>query len=59
MVIDMIEGRQAPDLDRWLGDQPQEWIEAVAVTVCDLHEPFRAALARHLPHATPVADPFM
>ena len=58
MVIDMIEGRQAPDLDRWLEAQPEEWIEGVAVTVCDLHEPFRAALARHLPDATAVADPF-
>jgi hypothetical protein len=58
IVIDMIEGRQAPDLDRWLAERPQEWIDAVAITVCDLHEPFRAALARHLPDAIAVADPF-
>ncbi len=57
-VIDVIEGRQAPDLDRWLVDQPEEWKSAVTITVCDLHEPFRAALARHLPDATAVADPF-
>ncbi len=24
-VIDVIEGRQARDLDRWLSDQPEEW----------------------------------
>jgi len=29
-----------------------------AVTVTDLHEPFRAALAAHLPNATAVADAF-
>jgi transposase len=57
-VIDLIEGRQAPDLDRWLVSQPDEWKAAVTITVCDLHEPFRAALARHLPDATAVADPF-
>jgi transposase len=57
-VIDLIEGRQAPDLDRWLVNQAEEWKAAVAITVCDLHEPFRAALERHLPDATAVADPF-
>ncbi len=57
-VIDVIEGRQAPDLDRWLSDQTEDWKSGVSITVCDLHEPFRAALARHLPDATAVADPF-
>jgi transposase len=57
-VIDLIEGRQAPDLDRWLTERPQGWKDGVAVTVCDLHEPFRAALGHHLPEATAVADPF-
>jgi len=57
-VIDLIEGRQAPDLDRWLSDQAEEWKSAVAITVCDLHEPFRAALKAQLPDATAVADPF-
>jgi transposase len=58
-VIDLIEGRQALDLDRWLVSQPDEWKAAVTITVCDLHEPFRAALARHLPDATAVADPML
>ncbi len=57
-VIDLIEGRQAPDLDRWLAERPEQWRNAVSVTVCDLHEPFRAALSHHLPDATAVADPF-
>jgi transposase len=59
VVIDLIEGRQAPDLDRWLTKRSREWIDGVTVTVCDLHEPFRAALARHLPDATAVADPML
>ncbi len=57
-VIDLIEGRQAPDLDRGLAERPEQWRNAVSVTVWDLHEPFRAALSHHLPDATAVADPF-
>lgn len=57
IVLDLIEGRGAPELDRWLEGRPQEWITGVGVTVSDLHEPFRAALARHLP-ATAAAAPF-
>jgi transposase len=57
-VIDLIEGRGASDLDRWLTKQSEEWKEAVKVTVSDLHEPFRAALKAHLPDASAVADPF-
>ena len=57
-VIDLIEGRQAADLDRWLAERPDEWMAAVRITVSDLHEPFRAALKAHLPDATAVADPF-
>ena len=57
-VIDVIEGRQGPDLDAWLARQPAEWRQGVEVTVTDLHEPFRRALAARLPAATAVADPF-
>ena len=57
-VIDVIEGRQAPDLTAWLICQPNAWREDVTVTVTDLHEPFRTALAAHLPNATAVADAF-
>jgi transposase len=54
----LIEGREAPDLDRWLAKRPDEWKTVVKVTVADLHEPFRTALKHHLPDATAVADPF-
>lgn len=57
-VVDVVEGRQGPDLDSWLTAQPDTWREGVKVTVTDLHEPFRAALAKHLPNATAVADAF-
>ena len=56
-VIDVIEGRQAPDLDRWLTDQADDWKSAVTITVCDLQEPFPRSAHRHLPDATTVADP--
>ena len=58
VVIDVIEGRQGPELEIWLADQPEAWRHSVEVTVTDLHEPFRKALAAHLPNATAVADPF-
>jgi transposase len=57
-VLDLFEGRSSPSLDRWLSGQPQAWKDDIEVTVCDLHEPFRAALSRQLGHATQVADPF-
>lgn len=57
-VIDVIRGRGGPELDAWLAAQPAAWRAAVTATVTDLHEPFRQALARHLPNATAVADPF-
>jgi transposase len=58
LVIDVIEGRQGPELGTWLGRQPKWWKDAVTATVTDLHELFRKALAAHLPNAVAVADPF-
>lgn len=57
-VIDVIEGRQGPELSAWLDAQPEWWRKLVTVTVTDLHEPFRRSLATHLPNAVTVADPF-
>lgn len=57
-VIDVIEGRGGPELAAWLTEQPERWRRGVAVTVTDLHEPFRAALGAHLPNVTAVADAF-
>jgi len=58
VVVDVIEGRQGPELDAWLTGQPECWLEGVEVTVTDLHEPFRKALAARLPNATAIADAF-
>jgi transposase len=57
-VIDVIEGRGGPELAAWLTERPERWRRGVTVTVTDLHEPFRTALAAHLPNATAVADAF-
>ncbi|MGE4086391.1 MAG: ISL3 family transposase [Vicinamibacterales bacterium] len=57
-VLDLFEGRHAPQLDQWLADQPAAWKAGIEVTVCDLHEPFRRALRKHFPDAITVADPF-
>ena len=57
-MIDVIQGRQGPDLDHWLAHQPRAWRAGIEITVTDLHEPFRAALAARLPNATAIADPF-
>jgi transposase len=57
-VIDVIEGRGGPELEAWLVEQPERWRRGVTANVTDLHEPFRAALAAHLPNATAVADAF-
>jgi transposase len=57
-VIDLLEGRNAADLDGWLARQDDDWRAGIKVAVCDLHEPFRAAFDNRLPHAIQVADPF-
>jgi len=57
-VIDVVEGRHSTGLDEWLDEQPVAWKEAVKVSVTDLRPPFRRTLAKHLPNATAVADPF-
>ena len=57
-VIDVIEGRQGPELSEWLGEQPEPWRHGVTSTVTDLHEPYRRTLRNHLPNAVAIADPF-
>jgi len=57
-LLDVIEGRDAADLDKWLGVQDQQWLEGVTSVAIDLHEGFRHGLVGHLDHATLVADPF-
>lgn len=58
VIADIVEGRDAAGIDRWLSDRGGAWCERVEVAVCDLHEPFRAAYTERLPNAVQVADPF-
>jgi transposase len=57
-VLDLLEGRNAADLNQWFAARTPAWLAGVRIAVCDLHEPFRAAFGAQLPHATQVADPF-
>lgn len=57
-VIDVFQGRQRVDLERWFEKQETVWLENVKVCVSDLHEPFRKAFTNCLPNAVKVADQF-
>ncbi len=58
ILIDMVEGNAASDLQRWCAGRDKAWLEAIAVVTTDLAESYRAGLTPHLAHATRVADPF-
>ncbi len=56
-MIDLIEGRNATDLDAWLDRQGVEWCQAVRVVATDLAGSYRRGMAGRLDHAVKVADP--
>lgn len=58
IVIDMIEGRQASDLRKWLLTQPGAWLNAVKVVATDLADSYRHGMTGILEHALKVADGF-
>lgn len=58
VLLDVIRGRDAGELRRWLRARTAEWLEAVATVSIDPHEPYRLGLSPSLAHATIVADPF-
>lgn len=58
VIIDVVPGNAASDLEGWLGRQPAVWLHGIAVVATDLAESYRAGLAGHLDHAIRVADPF-
>lgn len=58
LLVDLIEGRSAADLRRWLADQTSEWLVGVRVVSVDPHEGYRAGLVPDLAHVVLVADPF-
>jgi transposase len=58
VLVDLIEGKSARDLRRWLGSRTGAQNRATKVVALDLTETYRAGIVPHLSHATCVADPF-
>jgi transposase len=59
-ILDVFEGRDRADLDRWLADQPAEWRAGIEVVSIDPHEGYRSAIRNSmwLTDVTVVVDPF-
>lgn len=59
-VIDFFEGRNAADLQAWLGSQPADWARGIKVVSVDPHEGYRSAVSSFglLADVTIVVDPF-
>lgn len=59
-IIDVFEGRDRADLDRWLASQPPEWRAQLEVVSIDPHEGYRSSVLNSLflTGVTIVVDPF-
>ena len=57
-VLDMLPGRSEASLSRFFAAQGARWCRGVQVVVSDGSKPYRAAIDRHLGHATHVLDRF-
>ena len=59
-IIDIFEGRNAADLQAWLGSQPADWVREISVVSVDPHEGYRSAITSFalLGDVTVVVDPF-
>ncbi len=59
-ILDVFEGRDRADLDRWLASQPAEWRAGIEVVSIDPHEGYRSAIRNSLwlTDVTVVVDPF-
>ena len=59
-IIDVFEGRNAPDLQAWLASQPVDWVRRISVVSVDPHEGYRSAVTNFelLADVTIVVDPF-
>lgn len=58
LVIDLVKGRDAATLRRWLAGRSERWRRGVKVVALDLTDTYRTGLSPHLVHAKKVADPF-
>ncbi|HTW99982.1 MAG TPA: ISL3 family transposase [Acidimicrobiales bacterium] len=57
-LLDVIPGRSSSTPRAWLGQQGQDFCDAVVYATLDLSGPYRFALSAALPKAIQVADPF-
>ena len=57
-VLDMLPGRSEASLSRFFAAPGARWCAGVRVVVSDGSKPYRAAIDRHLGHATHVLDRF-
>ena len=59
-IVDVFEGRDAPDLHAWLAEMPAWWRATIEVVSVDPHEGYRSALntTMLLGPVTMVVDPF-
>jgi transposase len=57
-LLDVIVGRSAAELRRWLAERDEDWLARVATVSIDPHEAYRLGLSPDLDHVTVVADPF-
>jgi transposase len=58
LVIDLMKGRNAATLRRWLAGRSERWRKGAKVVALDLTDTYRSGLSPHLVHAKKVADPF-
>ena len=57
-ILDMLPGRSEAPLSRFFAAQGHKWCAGVKVVVSDGSKAYRAAIERHLGHATHVLDRF-
>ena len=57
-IVDVFEGRNAADLQAWLGSQADWWVQAIEVVSVDPHEGYRSAVTGNelLANVTIVVD---
>ena len=57
-LLGQVEGRSSSDAGSWLAARTQQWRDGVQTVAIDMCSAYRAAVRKHLPHATLVVDHF-
>ena len=55
-LLDVVAGRSSVVITDWIAVRPQEWADAIAVTVCDPFRPYAHGLRKAIPDAELVID---